>query len=71
MRIKQTMIFFVLMTFCLCSTTNAQLFGSKSKGSGTKLLTKTYQIKFETSAGDFYVEVHPEWAPIGQLISKC
>lgn len=24
-----------------------------------------YKVKFETSAGDFVVEVHPDWAPIG------
>ncbi|QDT35564.1 MULTISPECIES: peptidylprolyl isomerase [Thalassoglobus] len=24
-----------------------------------------YQVKFETSKGDFTVEVHPEWAPLG------
>lgn len=24
-----------------------------------------YQVKFETSKGDFIVEVHPEWAPLG------
>lgn len=40
--------------------------GSGAKGSGTKkLLTESYQVKFETSAGDIYIEVHPEWAPIG------
>ena len=26
---------------------------------------KTYQVKFETSAGDFVIEVHPDWAPLG------
>ena len=25
----------------------------------------TYQVKFETTAGDFVVEVHPDWAPKG------
>ncbi|QDU38509.1 Peptidyl-prolyl cis-trans isomerase A precursor [Maioricimonas rarisocia] len=25
----------------------------------------TYKVLFETSEGDFIVEVHPEWAPIG------
>ena len=25
----------------------------------------TYQVKFETTAGDFVVEVHPDWAPRG------
>ncbi|VAX38502.1 hypothetical protein MNBD_PLANCTO02-167, partial [hydrothermal vent metagenome] len=40
--------------------------GSGMKGSGRKrLLTKTYQVKFETSKGDIVIEVHPEWAPIG------
>ncbi|MCG6157834.1 peptidylprolyl isomerase [Rubinisphaera margarita] len=27
--------------------------------------TGTYQVKFETSKGNFVVEVHPEWAPNG------
>lgn len=26
---------------------------------------ETYKVRFETSKGDFVVEVHPEWAPIG------
>ncbi len=26
---------------------------------------ETYQVKFETTAGDFVVEVHPDWAPKG------
>jgi len=26
---------------------------------------QTVRVKFETSKGDFIVEVHPEWAPIG------
>lgn len=26
---------------------------------------ETFRVKFETSAGDFVVEVHPEWAPKG------
>lgn len=26
---------------------------------------KTYRVKFETTAGDFVVEVHKDWAPIG------
>jgi len=25
----------------------------------------TFEVKFETTAGDFIVEVHPDWAPIG------
>lgn len=27
--------------------------------------SKVYKVKFETSKGDFVVEVHPEWAPNG------
>jgi peptidyl-prolyl cis-trans isomerase A (cyclophilin A) len=26
---------------------------------------QVYKVKFETSKGDFMVEVHPEWAPLG------
>lgn len=26
---------------------------------------KTYRVKFETTAGDFIVEVHRDWAPVG------
>ncbi len=28
-------------------------------------VTDSFQVKFETSAGDFTIEVYPEWAPIG------
>lgn len=27
--------------------------------------SNVYQVKFETSQGDFVVEVHPDWAPLG------
>ncbi|MCA9082228.1 MAG: peptidylprolyl isomerase [Planctomycetaceae bacterium] len=27
--------------------------------------SKVFQVKFETSAGDFVMEVHPDWAPHG------
>ncbi len=70
MRITRTITLMALMVTFLCSTADAQR-GSKKKGSGMKgsgrkeLLTKTYQVKFETSKGDIVIEVHPEWAPIG------
>ncbi len=66
MRITQTMTVMVLVVTCLCSAANGQV-SSRAKGSGTKkkLLTETYQVKFETSQGDIVIEVHPEWAPIG------
>lgn len=28
-------------------------------------MTGTFRVKFETTAGDFLVEVHREWAPVG------
>lgn len=33
-----------------------------SKKSGN---SDVYQVKFETSKGDFVIEVHPDWAPLG------
>ncbi|MCA9042258.1 MAG: peptidylprolyl isomerase [Planctomycetaceae bacterium] len=27
--------------------------------------TPTYKVKFETTEGDFVVEVHPDWSPLG------
>ncbi|SFI68235.1 peptidylprolyl isomerase [Planctomicrobium piriforme] len=32
---------------------------------GTAEKMDVYKVKFETSKGDFVVEVHPEWAPLG------
>lgn len=34
--------------------------GGASDGDGA-----TFRVQFETSAGDFIVEVHPDWAPLG------
>lgn len=41
----------------------------------TTEVPNTYRVKFETTAGDFVVEVHRDWAPIGaerfhDLVSK-
>jgi peptidyl-prolyl cis-trans isomerase A (cyclophilin A) len=33
--------------------------------SGASAADEPYRVKFETSAGDFVVEVHPDWAPNG------
>lgn len=30
-----------------------------------KLVTEPFKVKFETTKGDFVVEVYPKWAPIG------
>lgn len=32
---------------------------------GKNVVSDVYQVKFETSKGEFVVEVHPEWAPLG------
>ena len=36
-----------------------------SSADNTPQDASVYKVKFETSAGDFTIEVHPEWAPIG------
>lgn len=40
----------------------AQVFAQDNQKSGKN---DVYKVKFETSKGDFVVEVHPDWAPLG------
>lgn len=37
----------------------------KPTGNQPGRISETYKVRFETSKGDFVVEVHPEWAPQG------
>jgi peptidyl-prolyl cis-trans isomerase A (cyclophilin A) len=39
--------------------------GPAETGAGTESGTGTYKVKFESSAGDFVILVHRDWAPIG------
>ncbi|MEY3176224.1 MAG: hypothetical protein RLZZ436_4138 [Planctomycetota bacterium] len=39
--------------------------GPNPKETITAPQTGTFQVKFETTAGDFVVEVHRDWAPLG------
>jgi peptidyl-prolyl cis-trans isomerase A (cyclophilin A) len=38
---------------------------SRPSGASSAEKQDVYQVKFETSKGDFVVEVHPDWAPLG------
>lgn len=37
----------------------------QADGNSTTEKMDVYKVKFETSKGDFVVEVHPDWAPLG------
>ena len=47
----------------------ASVFSAATQSTATAQNTNTenqvYQAKFETSQGNFVIEVHPEWAPLG------
>jgi peptidyl-prolyl cis-trans isomerase A (cyclophilin A) len=63
------------MKWFLCATA-AILFGSVSSGFlAADEVPAVYKVKFETSGGDFVIEVNREWAPVGadrfhELVSK-
>src|SRR5688500_12061247 len=46
------------------SAPRSELFAPTSAGMRERA-PDTYRVRFETSAGDFVVEVHREWAPFG------
>ncbi len=62
-------ISFLVLTAIVClSLTGGLLADDKPTTNQPKTKaekSKVYQVKFETSKGDFTVEVHPEWAPLG------
>jgi peptidyl-prolyl cis-trans isomerase A (cyclophilin A) len=38
---------------------------SQNDAGSQEMSEKSFKVKFETSKGDFLVEVHPDWAPLG------
>ena len=67
-------------TFCVTGLavllgTSAASFAADESGKKEGKAPDLYQVKFETSCGDFVIEVHREWAPVGadrfhELVTK-
>ncbi len=53
------------LTGCTVSTPEPNKPPPKSSLIKDTSITDVYQVKFVTSKGEFIIEVHPEWAPIG------
>lgn len=58
----------VALTGLVLSLSTGSLFAQQDSAKPTNTQSgksKVYRAKFETSQGDFVIEVHPEWAPLG------